>query len=158
MDAEEPSNVPKQVFKILDTRLRRQLRLIEAHSDAFDQDGTCITSEPIQKTVLRAFEKTQELLNQWENEMAKQSLYEAFRQLRNPDYEDDLLKRTNTEFASFHQRAADCSVVLNRICHAGEGDNGQQQVGQVAMVEGVPHRSIEFLLFGQNQAIKKRAS
>ena len=49
MDAEEPSNVPKQVFKILDTRLRRQLRLIEAHSDAFDQDGTVITSMPIQK-------------------------------------------------------------------------------------------------------------
>ena len=144
MDAEEPSNVPKKVFKILDTRLRRQLRLIEAHSDAFDQDGTVITSDPIQKTVLRAFEKSQELLNQWENEMAKQSLYEAFRQLRNLDYEDDLLKRTNTEFASFHQRAADCSVALNRICRAGKEDDGQPQVGHVAMIEGVPHRSMRY--------------
>ena len=81
----------------------------------------------------------------WWNDMAKQSLYEAFRQLRNPDYEDDLLKRTNADFASFHQRAADCSVILNRIFHAGEGDDRQHcGVGQVAMVEGIPHRSMRY--------------
>ena len=92
--AEEPTSLPKQVFKILDTRIRRHLRIIEAHVDAFEHEGTVITCNQIQQTVFQAFEKAQDLLSQWESEMAKQSLYEAYRQLRNPEYEDDVLTRT----------------------------------------------------------------
>ena len=131
-----PSNVPKQVFKLLDTRLRRQIRLIEAHTGAYEQDGSVITCIEIQRTVLRAFGKTQELLDTWENEMAKQSLYEAYRQLRNPEYVDDLLARTSQEFMAFSNRTGDSTVILNQICRAHAG---QQHVGQVAMVKGVPH-------------------
>ena len=141
MAAEEPSSVPKQVFKLLDTRLRRQIRIIEAHTGAYEQDGTVITCIEIQRTVLRAFEKAQELLNTWESEMAKQSLYEAYRQLRNPDYEDDLLVRTTQEFMAFSNRTGNSTVILNQICQA---NTGQPQIGQVAMVEGVPHRSMKY--------------
>ena len=147
MNDEEPSNVPKQVFKILDTRLRRQIRIIETNTSSYDEDGSVITCIEIQRTVLRAFDKTQELLDTWENELTKQSLYEAYRQLQNREYVDDLLARATQEFLAFSNRVGDSTVTLNRICrasvghcHGGHAGHG----GQVAMVEGIPHRSMKY--------------
>ena len=147
MNDGEPTSVPKQVFKLLDTRLRRQIRIIETNTGAYDEDGSVITNIEIQRTVLRAFEKTQELLDTWENELAKQSLYEAYRQIRNPEYADDLLARATQDFLAFSNRIGDSTVTLNRICqasvghcHGGHAGHG----GQVNMIEGVPHRRMRY--------------
>ena len=147
MDDDVPARVPKQLFKLLDTKLRRQIRIIEAHTGAYEQDGSMITCIEIQRAVLRAFERTQELLDTWENEMAKQTLYEAYRQVENQEYVDDLLARTNQEFVAFSNRIGDSTVTLNRICRASVGHCHGEHAGhggQVAMVEGVPHRSMKY--------------
>ena len=73
MENEEPSRVPRQTFKIMKDRMWRHLRILSAHFHTCDADETKIKMANIQQMVNQAFEKHQELLNQWEVEKTKQS-------------------------------------------------------------------------------------
>ena len=106
MENEEPSRVPRQTFKIMKDRMWRHIRILSAHFHAYDADGTQIKTANIQQTVNQAFEKCQELLNQWEVEMTKQSQYEAAVQRLDKNYVDDLLREVNEDFHHFTVRIA----------------------------------------------------
>ena len=57
MEHEEPTRVPKQAFRLLKTKLTRQIRILEAHFAAFEADGTLIKTAKIQQTLNQAFDK-----------------------------------------------------------------------------------------------------
>ena len=133
MAHEEPSPVPRQTFKLMKDKMWRHIRILNAHFAAFDADGTMIKTANIQQTVNQAFEKCQELLNQWEIEMTKQSQYEAAVQRLDEHYVDELLKDVTEDFHHFSSRIADCSVMLNKCTRSGNDDH---QPGVHAVIEG----------------------
>ena len=65
--------------------------------------------------------------------MAKERHYKAFRQLTN-----------------FSTRVAECSIMLNKCCQAGDG---QPHVGEIALAEGIPHRSMRYRKDGRGLPI-----
>ena len=139
MAHEEPSPVPRQTFKLMKDKMWRHIRILNAHFAAFDADGTMIKTANIQQTLNQAFEKCQELLNQWEIEMSKQSHYEAAVQRLNENYVDELLKDVTEDFHHFSVRIADCSVMLNKCTRGGNDDH---QPGVHAVIEGDPETGL----------------
>ena len=121
------------MFKIMKDRLWRQIRILTAHFHAYDADGKQIKTPNIQQTVNQAFEKCQELLDQWEVEMTKQSQYEAAVQRLDKNYVDDLLREVTEDFHHFTVRIADCSVMLDK-CTRDEIEDDQPRVH--AVIEG----------------------
>ena len=130
---EEPTPVPRQSFKLLKDKLWRHIRILKAHFNAFDADGTTVEKENIQKTLNQAFEKCQELLNQMEVEMSKQVEYEVAVQRINGRYVDELLKEMTEEHHKFSVTVAECSVMLNKCTIAKEDD---PQPGVHAVIDG----------------------
>ena len=133
MENNETSRVPRQTFKIMKDKMWRHIRILTAHFHAYDADGKQIKTPNIQQTVNQAFEKCQELLDQWEVEMTKQSQYEAAVQRLDKNYVDDLLREVTEDFHHFTVRIADCSVMLDK-CTRNENDDNQP--GVHAVIEG----------------------
>ena len=133
MENEETSRVPRQTFKIMKDKMWRHIRILTAHFHAYDADGMQIKTANIQQTVNQAFEKCQELLDQWEVEMTKQSQYEAAVQRLDKNYVDDLLREVTEDYHHFTVRIADCSMMLDK-CTRNENDDNQP--GVHAVIEG----------------------
>ena len=139
MASEERTPVPRQTFKLIKDKMWRHIRVLKAHFNVFEADGTTIERDDIQNTLNQAFEKCQELLNQLETEMEKQVEYEVAVQRLNRGYVDELLHDMTESFHKFSVTVAECSVMMNKCTKNGTNN---QRPGVHAVIEGDPETGL----------------
>ena len=58
MASAEQTPVPRQNYKLIKDKMWRHIRIMKAHFNAFEADGTMVEREDIQNTLNNAFEKS----------------------------------------------------------------------------------------------------